>query len=330
MTTLFVLPFPRFYLIARINALLVRFQLMRLIGRARIIWLTFPTWFEPIEHILPTDAFLVYDCMDDALEFSDIKSRASNRERLLELEAKLVKRCNVIFTSSENLKHTLIKRYGNRDIQVINNGIHLADQSAARENGCEKIMARLHEILPQCAAKKKLMYLGTISEWLDTGLILASLDKYCDIVYLFIGPVDVRLPAHDRIIQVPPVKHQYIYWLMEQADALVMPFKINNLIRSVDPVKMYEYIYSGKPVISIEYGEILKFKEYIHTYNSHDDYHHLIEKLLLNTLSPKKELEEAIAYVSKHTWHVRAQEIRQIIGEKFSSKGSGRFGRPLT
>ena len=39
-----------------------------------------------------------------------------------------------------------------------------------------------------------------------------------------------------------------------------MPFVVNDLIKSVDPVKLYEYLAFKVPVISVYYPEIKYFK----------------------------------------------------------------------
>jgi hypothetical protein len=39
--------------------------------------------------------------------------------------------------------------------------------------------------------------------------------------------------------------------IMAEADILFMPFQVTDLIQSVNPVKLYEYIYSNKASISV-------------------------------------------------------------------------------
>ena len=48
----------------------------------------------------------------------------------------------------------------------------------------------------------------------------------------------------------------------------MMPFILNELIESVDPVKLYEYINFEKNIICIKYDEILRFKDFVYFYNT--------------------------------------------------------------
>ena len=314
---LFVLPFQRFQFIDRVNTYLLQFQLMSHIRRVDIVWITFPTMFSYIENILPHETFLVYDCMDDALEFPSIKSNAYLHNVVSENEKRLLKRANAVFVSSEALKNKLIDTYGvERDISVANNAIYLPDFNEGEK---KKRLDHIEEFIDSLPGKK-LIYIGSVSEWIDFNLIQESLEKYVGIVYILIGPHDTSIPKHDRLICLPPVEHQYVSSLMERADALLIPFKENKLIRSVNPVKIYEYIFSCKPVISLDYGEMTQFSDYIYGYRNNDEYHALIEKIISNQLGLKRNCAEGRFFVEQHTWAIRVDHMMSIISQSISQR----------
>ena len=86
-------------------------------------------------------------------------------------------------------------------------------------------------------------------------LIIKSLGYIPNIQYLLFGPAETKIPKHHGIIHCGPIEHQFVPSIMSMADTLVMPFKISELVRSVDPVKVYEYICSGKPALVVGYEE---------------------------------------------------------------------------
>ena len=93
------------------------------------------------------------------------------------------------------------------------------------------------------------------------------------IQYHFIGPVhQTRLPSHPRIIFEGIVEHKQLYEKTKDYDCLIMPFQINEIIRAVDPVKLYEYISLGKCVISVEYEEIKRFELFVYFYRTQEEY----------------------------------------------------------
>ena len=52
---------------------------------------------------------------------------------------------------------------------------------------------------------------------------------------------------------------------------LVMPFKLDDLVQAVNPVKLYEYVYSHKPAIAIHYAETEQFEQFVHLYRYYKD-----------------------------------------------------------
>lgn len=98
---------------------------------------------------------------------------------------------------------------------------------------------------------------------------------------------------------------------MEQASALVMPFIVNELIRSVNPVKMYEYIYMEKPIIAPHYGEMEKFLPYVNLYHSNEEFMSLVTQLCEGELQITTEKgKEMKAFAEKNTWESRYEEVK--------------------
>jgi len=86
------------------------------------------------------------------------------------------------------------------------------------------------------------LYIGTISSWFDFESIILMLDKNESANFVLIGPVDISIPKHNRLHYFGTFSRDYLPFFMLNAHVLTMPFKVNQLIESVDPVKIYEYI----------------------------------------------------------------------------------------
>jgi len=305
----FRLPFERFNLISKFNTITIGFQLKRIINNFELVWITHPNLFELIQDILPGGIKLIYDCMDDAMEFPSVKSNSILRKKVFNNEEKLVKRSSIIFVSSEHLKWKLIDRYKiTKKIYVLNNAIFLDEIDYYLQ--C-KIPMYVEEIFKK--VKFSLSYIGTISDWLDINILLKSLDQFKEITYMIFGPSKIKLPKHDRLIFFGPIEHKCIFNIMKKSDVLIMPFKKNELTLSVDPVKLYEYIFSCKPSIAIEYNETLKFKEYVYLYKDSKSYFKLLDHLINGDLPPKKNYKECYTFVLNNTWEKRINDIRKLI-----------------
>ena len=303
------LPLERFGMMVRINRLLARVQLIRAARSSSVVWVTHPGMFDLVGRRLARGAKLVYDCMDDALEFPDTRSDPRRRSKIAAIEERLIDRADVVFSSSHYLKGKLQARYGaDRVIHVVNNGVRMPPE---RSPDTEDDPGRLNDILGAAAQApgRRILYVGTVSEWFDFDLVLRSLDEVEGISYVIVGPCEVTPPGHERLFVVPPVQHGDVARLMAWADALVMPFHLTELIRSVNPVKVYEYIDAGKPAIVLRYGETEVFDRYVHLYASAEEYLVLVRAVASGDLLAKVESDVARQFVRENSWTARVDTV---------------------
>ena len=99
---------------------------------------------------------------------------------------------------------------------------------------------------------------------------------------------------------------------MQYANVLVMPFKVNELIKSVNPVKLYEYIYTGKPVIASRYGETEYFLPYVKLYENSDEFIRLLTEIEDKSLDAEYK-NKCINFLSNNTWDIRARVISEYL-----------------
>jgi hypothetical protein len=305
---LYVLPYSRYRIILSINNWLIYKQLASKLPHYDIIWLTHPDFFGMIKNKIPSEAYVVYDCMDDALEFPSVKSKPVIKNKLASDERQLLKRSNVVLASAHYLKCKLEQRSNDiNNIQVVNNAMKIYDNS-------DNVLLSPELLgLFSSTEKKNILYIGTISAWFDFDLIMESIEMFKNVRYILIGPADVAIPQHEQIIYHPSVEHMIIQKIIQMSDALVMPFMLSDLILAVNPVKVYEYIYSGKPAIIVKYIESEQFDDYVYLYGSESEYFSLIKLIATGSLVIKREREECLNYAYKNTWDARISQITNIL-----------------
>jgi teichuronic acid biosynthesis glycosyltransferase TuaH len=192
----------------------------------------------------------------------------------------------------------------NKNIDVINNAI---SNSFFNIEYCQEEI-----VYPQKNEFIDLLYIGTISQWFNFELMLKSLNQFKNIRLILIGPTDVTIPESESIIYIGSKKHSELHKYMENADALIMPFIVNDLIKSVNPVKLYEYIYSGKPVITCSYSEIDQFDQFVFRYETDEQFFNLIQKLINKELMVRSEVDR-LNFLQINTWQKRTDEILKIL-----------------
>lgn len=99
----------RFAFIGKLNVVLLRVmaRMFLKLHRPDIVWISSPELFEYLPKHLPSR--IIYDCMDDVLEFS---RNAHRRDSLAASEKELINACSHVFCSSGSLRDKLIARAG--------------------------------------------------------------------------------------------------------------------------------------------------------------------------------------------------------------------------
>ena len=266
------------------------------------IWLTHPALLEGIPGScagLP----IVYDCMDDVLGFP-----ASDRTIafLARLERELVERAALILCSSSRLRDLLISR---------NAGVVRSKLVIVRNAISSSLLDRQSVLTARSQENRvRIGYFGTIADWLDFDALLAGLNQNQQLEFHLVGPTLIRaIPRHDRLKVHRPVPHEDLAQLSERFDAFVMPFRLNGLTASVDPVKLYEYLAFGKEIITVQYAEIDQFAPFVHFYQNVLDFLKLLDRLTTNTLERKNLGPDRSAFLSQNTWEARCAQILRVL-----------------
>lgn len=294
----------RFAFIAQLNIFLSRLMATAFLKLhwPDIVWISSPELFEYLPKQL--SARLIYDCMDDVLAFP---KNASRRDLLAASEKELLNSCSHVFCSSGNLRDKLSVRAGNSEKYTV---VHNAfEPSAFSDISCNSRMEARE-------GRYVLGYVGTISSWLDFDALAEVVDAFPLVEIHLIGPVEnllAVLPQHERIKYVGAVRHVEIPAYVCEFDALLMPFRVTELIQSVDPVKLYEYVFFNKPIVSVWYPEIERFSDFVDFYTNHDGLVSIINRYLTEDLKKKYSEDERLKFIAFNTWSNRVNSIEKFL-----------------
>lgn len=237
---------------------------------------------------------VVYDCMDNHTALCpDLKIK----EAICKNEEQLISRADLVIVSSSHLKKRLEEK------------CHYAGTVLVR-NGFSADAIHRPEIL-HSEKKLKIGYFGTIAEWIDFSAICRSLEKIEELEYYLWGPVLTdKIPQHSRLLLEGIVEHNQLWDRAKDMDGLIMPFKINDIIEDVDPVKLYEYISMGKTVIAPYYDEIERFTPYVYFYHNEEELIELLRRLRKGELTSKYSEQQQDDFLMDNTWDKRYETIR--------------------
>ena len=153
--------------------------------------------------------------------------------------------------------------------------------------------------------RKVIGYYGAIAEWFDVELVRRIARRFSDCAVLLVGRdtagVQSQLsdcPNVDFVGEVPYDElPKYLYGM----DVCTIPFQLNDLTRATNPVKAYEYLCSGRPVVSIALPELESFDDQVFQAHSHEEFLTHVE----NCLSESPDDPARVArreFAAQHTW----------------------------
>lgn len=182
---------------------------------------------------------LVYDCLDHHAGFHDQPYSC-----LIENERQLIDAADVVVATSEGLAEDIRK---SRLCELIRNGCEYGRFSQAV---CEK----------SSVGRPIIGYVGAVSEWFDGQLLFEiaqtrpdwQFDIYGATVGADISPAR-SLPNVNFLGEIP---YESVPSAVACFDVCIIPFRIVPLTLATNPVKVYEYLASGRPVVSTALPEL--------------------------------------------------------------------------
>lgn len=286
----------------RLDSAIMRAQIAWwiLLWRPDVIWVS----YAELVRYLPrrVKAILVYDCMDDFAEFPALNER---RHEFLAYEKRLISEASVVCVSSQHLLGILKNRYAVRPETIL---VH---------NACSVGVDNVLEEAPTELVKQgvwHIAYFGTLSH-LDWESIRSAVDSLDDVVFDLFGPAEgVCLPVDSsRIKWHGIVPHAELSVYASQAACLAFPFAVSPLVESVDPVKLYEYVGFGKPIICVRYPEVERFASFVEFYSSPHEFVDVLQKMIDGGFQRKYTAEQRSVFLRDNSWSKRAEVVKQTL-----------------
>ena len=105
--------------------------------------------------------------------------------------------------------------------------------------------------------RPRVVYMGTVDDRLDVDAILAVADSLEEGTVVLIGAregtrVDPALTGHPRVSTHAPVPRDQVPAILRAADVGIVPHVRTPLTEGMSPLKLYEYLAAGLPVIATD------------------------------------------------------------------------------
>jgi len=162
------------------------------------------------------------------------------------------------------------------------------------------------------------IYVGAIGDWFDFNAYEFTLDNLKDISFVMIGQLHSKIimkkieklqSRYVNFFYLGPKQHKDIQNFLIHSDVAIIPFVVNDFTDNINPVKLFEYVACGLPVIASKTKELNNYLEVVNLYTNKEEFVMLIKNLINNP--PDKNI--LINFAKENTWEKRFQIIKEKI-----------------
>ncbi|UII27786.1 hypothetical protein LVD15_05020 [Fulvivirga maritima] len=203
----------------------------------------------------------------------------------------------------------IVARLGrfNKNTHLITHGVNFLERSK------KKI------ILPGNNSIKAL-YVGNLAmSFIDWELLTLAVENNSNVDFIFLGSNKESVPDHLLLNQnvfalnAVPAKELSIYF--EAADMLLIAYKDEYYFNYASPHKFWEYLSSGKPIITSFSKEYLPIVELIYMASSSIEWIQLLDEVSKNlgSCSSKEKVNKRKTIASNNSYEKKIQQIERCL-----------------
>jgi len=271
---------------------ILEFEYSKEISKVFLMEFPHPYFFELLSLSNSTGWVTVYDVLDDWEEFHKV-GQANWFDK--DLEQYFTLNSDIVTAVSPALVEK-IRNYDTRAVKLLPNAVDpdvLSDKPSR----------------PLKKGKITIGYFGHLtSAWFDWDLIIKLANKHSEWVFHIIGYGEQKISLPANILILGKVEPQELSSYAKNWDVAIIPFKISNLSKSVDPIKIYEYLYFRLPVV-VQGIHHLERYPYVLIANNFEEFEKSIEK------ASKLHIDEVDIFIEDNNWKKRVDSMLEEINK---------------
>lgn len=290
-----------------LRASYIRRLLDRLEMHRPILYVWHPAFIDIVERF--EAPLVVYHCYDEYTAF-----RGANREELDAQEARLLRRADLVFTVSPGLRERRVAL--NPNTFVVRNGVDAAyfARALAPETVVPSDMSRIPRPVIGCISR-------VVPEYFDAGLLRQVFLRRPDWSLVVIGPESPalvsggdelrELKAQPNVHFLGPRPFDSLPAYLKGMDVCAIPYRLTGNTQVADPLKMYEYLAAGKPIVSVPRDFADDVRPFVRSAGDADEWIAAIEDALAHDTHGLRASRMAVAH--DNTWDQRVEQISRLV-----------------
>jgi glycosyltransferase involved in cell wall biosynthesis len=236
--------------------------------------------------------------------FDRLSGFASTTSAMLRAMADLAHRVDLVTYSAEDLA-------ADADALKPRRKLHLANGVDVGHFIARRPPPEIYASIPEPRA----IYVGAMAAWFDFDLVALTARQRPNVSFVMIGPPELarhRLPVLPNLHVIGTRPWEELPAYLQHAAVGLIPFDTRNhydLVRGVNPLKLYEYAACGLPVVSVAWPELRKLNAPIELAEEPEAFVQAIDHMIATP--PTAELK---AFAARHDWGAALEKLLAGLG----------------
>lgn len=280
-----------------------------------IVWIYSPYACHFLDLMRPR--LVVYHMVDDLSAVP-----GADRDAIREAEMNLLSRADVVFCTERSL-YDRARRVASRAFFLPN----VADYDHFSRRAVLAGQTRLAQL--RALPRPRIVFSGNMAPHkVDLNLIRELSAARPHWQFILIGPAwegaEAKrtleaLARRSNVTWLGHVDYEAVPSYLHEADALIIPYVRNDATRAVFPLKFYEYMAVGKPIVASPLPSLLPFRGAIRLADSTDEW---LEQLEAALRDPHELAAQRRALARRNTWDIRLGEMERELGRAIEERYS--------
>jgi len=281
----------------------------RLGFKSPLLWIYHPDAVYFAQRI--KNSFVIYDCVDEYSTFPAYSAPA-RKAQIQANEARLLKIADLVFTTSRPLYE--LKKQSNPQTYLVEN---VADaehfgKALLEETAISSEMAEL--------SKPIIGFVGALDAYkVDFELIKYLALSRPEWSFVLIGPIgegdrQTRVDSLQKITNIHflgPKQYSQLPNYVKGFDVCIIPYQVNQYTYYSFPLKVYEFLASGKPVVTTNLPSIKHLSGVLKIASDYQEFLQFLSQAVEEDDS--KDRARRIEVARQNSWDYRVEKILEII-----------------
>ena len=291
----------------RLNLPVLRANIRRLGLKGATLWIYTPDAVAYAGHL--GENLVCYDCVD---EYAEQPYYTTNFEGIRYDEEELLRRAHVVITSARSLYEAKCQ---------INPNTHLVRNVGDFEHFHRALLPDI-PMSPELAPlpRPRIGFVGALDRYkLDIDVLTYTAQQRPMWSLVLIGPRGAaeRPAALSGLLEQPnvhwlgPKPYAELPGYIKGFDVCIIPYVSNDYTRNCFPLKFFEFLASGKPVVVSGLPELNEYKGLIEIADAPESFVRSIEETLRDENAARREARLAVARIN--TWDTKVERLVNIV-----------------